>query len=113
MTRLPRPRYTVMADCGVGEFLWIALDQEEGRVGGNLLSLMNEPEDQELMSDGLFYKFVDWAKEYMAGEPEDLSILWDIDWESFNRRGLELTAMLQEELGDGADVQYLPPDIHL
>jgi hypothetical protein len=99
-----------MADCGVGEFLWIALEEEDGRAGANLLSLMDKPDDCDLMSDGLFAKFEDWAKEYMAGQPKDWSLSWNIDWQSFNRRGLELTAMLQEELGNNADVQYLPPE---
>lgn len=109
MPKFPRPMYAVMADCGVGEFLWVAHGTEDGRAGANVLSLMNEPEDQDTMSDGLFWKFVDWAREYMNGQPAVWGQPWDIEWEPFNTRGMELTRQLKEELGSSADVRYLRP----
>ncbi len=110
MTNFARPRYAVMADCGVGEFLWVAYGVADGLAGRNVFSMMERPEDQDLMSEGLFQKFLDWAGEYMAGQPPDGSLPWDIDWQQFNQRGIELAKMLKDELGSSADVRYLRPD---
>jgi hypothetical protein len=99
--------YSVMADCGAGEFLWVARSTEEGRVGANAFSLMDAPDDQNLISEDLYRQFVDWASIYMATQPRDAAVPRTIDWESFNREGMALTRLLKEELGASANVQYL------
>lgn len=107
MSQFARPMYAVMADCGVGEFLWVAHGTEDGQAGANVLSMMNEGEDQSLMSDGLFLKFFDWVSHCMAGQPPDWALPWNMEWESFNARGMELARMLKDEIGAKGDVRYL------
>lgn len=98
-----------MADCGVGEFLWRKDSDEQCLVGGNYFSMMDSADYQDLISEGLFNKMWDWAKEFMEGQPADWAEPWQIDWDKFHARGMELTRLLKEELGDTADVQYVRP----
>lgn len=102
--------YTVMADCGVGEFLWKKEPNDKCLVGYNYFSMMDDADDQDLISEGLFTKMWDWAKEFMDGKPDDCLDPWQIDWDQFNARGIELTRLLKEELGDTAYVQYVRSD---
>lgn len=108
-----KPVYTVMADCGIGEFLWVKTPAYmtqypgEAAVGANRFGLMDYRDDcSDVMSPALFDKFTEWAKWYMAGQPEDWEEPWDIDWESFNKEGQKLAGMLQAELGNSATVRY-------
>lgn len=101
--------YTVMADCGVGEFLWKKKADETGLVGSNYFSMMDHADYQDLISEGLFNKMWDWAKEFMDSQPDDLFAPWQVDWEQFHARGMELARLLKEELGDTAYVQYVRP----
>ena len=110
MPQFIRPIYTVCAECGVGEFLWVAHEPKDGLAGANVFSLMDCAEDQNLISEGLFVKFSDWAHEYMQGQPTEWGMPWGIKWESFNTRGIQLARMLKEELGSTADVRYLRAD---
>lgn len=105
-----RDIYTVMAGCGVGEFLWRKRACEKRLVGGNVFCQMDRADDQELISEGLFNKLWDWAGEYMAAQPAEWGMPWEVEWSSFNARGMELTKMLKEELGTSADVQYVRTD---
>jgi hypothetical protein len=98
-----------MADCGVGEFLWWKDSDEQCLVGCNYFSRMDSAGTQELISEGLFNKMWDWAKEFMDGQPDDWDDPWQIDWDRFHARGMELARLLKEELGDSADVQYVRP----
>lgn len=102
--------YTVMADCGVGEFLWKKETDETCLIGGNHFCMMDSADGQDLISEGLFNKMWDWAKEFMDGQPDDFFAPWQIDWDQFNARGIELARLLKEELGDTAFVQYVRPD---
>jgi len=102
---LSRPLYTVYADCGVGEFLWVALISSEF-VGANLFSMMDSAEDQEIMSQELYKEFYEWAKLYMSGKPADLAMPWELDWLTFNLKGMELAYKLSMELGTTGDVGY-------
>lgn len=102
-----KPIYTVMADCGVGEFLWVKRtgDMHQG-VGPLAMCLMYIWSDQDLMSRDLFEDFTKWARRYMRGQPADWSLPWNIEWDDFNREGEALAIRLQAELGDRACVQY-------
>jgi hypothetical protein len=102
--------YTVMAECGVGEFLWHRLSTDACLAGGNVFSQMDRAEDQDLISEGLFNKLFDWAGEYMGGQPDEWGKQWEVDWVVFNARGMELARLLKEELGATADVQYMRAD---
>lgn len=106
----PRYVYTVRAECGVGEFLWRKSRDESCLVGGNMFSLMEIASDQDLISADLFNAMSAWAREYMAGQPEDWSLPWNIDWPRFNEKGIALARRLKGELGSSADVQYVRPD---
>jgi hypothetical protein len=110
MAELSRNVYTVMAGCGVGEFLWLKQAADKCLVGGNVFCMMDSADHQELISKGLFNKLWDWAGEYMAGQPATWEMSWEIEWGSFNARGMELAVMLKEELGASADVQYVRTD---
>lgn len=102
--------YSVMADCGVGEFLW----RKEGEylepgVGANVYSLMDAgcqgvPSE---MSQALFAEFCEWAKWYMSGLPENYANPMNLDWDAFNREGLRLAKRLKVELGETAHVRYV------
>ncbi len=109
MQSTARSTYTVYADCGVGEFLWRKdTDSKVSElVGGNLYSLMDVDHVPEEMSLDLFKAFCDWARFYMAHEPDWEANTRDIDWDSFNNRGLDLAQRLKNELGSAADVQYV------
>lgn len=78
-------------------------------VGANVFSLMENAEDQDLISAELFDLFGQWAKDFMAGEPVDFIDPWNIDWQTFHMRGMELARRLKRELGSTADVQYVRP----
>lgn len=100
-----RPLYTVYADCGVGEFLWVTSNSSEV-VGANVFSMMDSAEDQEIMSQGLYRELYDWAKLYMSGQPASWEMPWELDWLPFNLKGMELAYKLSMELGTTADVRY-------
>jgi hypothetical protein len=104
----PRFTYTVYADCGVGEFLWRkeTEDKLSTLVGGNLYSLMDVGHESEEMSPQLFEKFCDWARFYMACDCDGEANTRNIDWDSFNARGLDLAQQLKNELSASADVYY-------
>ena len=104
---MPRYVYSIMADCGVGEFLWRKQTDEQWLVGGNYFCMLDRADDQDLISEGLFNKLRDWAKEFMDGQPTEWGDPWQVDWDRFNARGLDLARWLKEELGDDADVQYV------
>lgn len=99
--------YSVHAQCGVGEFLWVKDSTDEVLIGSNAFSLMDIPSDQNLMSDHLFVQFREWAMAYMAGQPKDLADPWRLDFDRFNARGLEVTEMLYQELARVCGVQYV------
>lgn len=103
--QLLRPLYTVYADCGVGEFLWVTSNSSEV-VGANVFSMMDSAEDQEIMSQELYREFYDWAKLYMSGQPASWEMPWELDWLPFNLKGMELAYKLSMELGTTADVRY-------
>ena len=107
MSTFPHRVYTVMAGCGVGEFLWVKDSGENCIVGGNVFSQMDCASDQALISEGLFNKLFDWAGQYMHGQPLEWGMPWEIDWVSFNTRGIELAQMLHAELGASSAVQYV------
>ncbi len=102
--------YTVMAGCGVGEFLWVKSSLDDCLVGDNVFSLMDSPSYQDLISEELFNDFYKWALDYMKAEPLDVFDPWDIKWDEFNARGIALAKRLKEELGDSAGVQYYRAD---
>ena len=104
--------YTVMADCGVGEFLWTKDENEECLVGVNVYSLMDvncihEDDSDLIMSMALLNQFAQWVKDYMDGQADDIMDSRNIDWDKFNAEGLRLTKMLKCELGDSANMQYV------
>ena len=104
--------YTVMADCGVGEFLWTKDNNEKCLVGANVYTLMDvryiyADDDNLIMSMELLNQFAQWAKVYMDGQADDIMDSRNIDWDKFNAEGLRLTKMLKCELGDSAKVQYV------
>ena len=104
--------YTVMADCGVGEFLWLKKENDECLVGANVYTLMDvryiyADDDNLIMSMELLNQFAQWAKVYMAGQVDDRMDPRNIDWGEFNAEGLRLAKMLKSELGDSANVQYV------
>jgi|SRR6185312_1320723 len=107
MSDTPRNVYTVMAGCGVGEFLWHKSASDPCLVGANVFSQMDRAEDQDLISEGLFKKLWDWADQFMAAQPPIWGEPWQIDWLTFNARGMELARMLKAELGASAEIQYV------
>ncbi len=101
--------YTVMADCGVGEFLWRRRSDKPGPpyVGGNLYSLMDErcsPPDE--MTAELFAAFCQWARWYMSTDSHNTEIPRNINWVEFNAEGKRLAQRLKRELGNSALVVY-------
>ena len=99
--------YSVHLQCGVGEFLWVKDSTDEVLIGSNADSLMEIASDQDLMSDALFDQFREWAMAYMDGQPKKWADPWQLDFDRFNVRGLELTEMLYQELGRACGVQYV------
>ena len=104
--------YTVMADCGVGEFLWSKKESDICGVRANVYSLMDvncihEDDDDLIMSMDLLRRFAQWAKWYMAAQSTYMMEPPNIDWNSFNSEGIELTNALKIELGNTANVQYV------
>lgn len=111
MNKESRSTYTVMAGCGVGEFLWRKDTSDSScLVGGNVFSLIDQASDQDLISAELFDAFRTWAMEYMAGQPKDWADDWNIDWSDFHAKGMRLARQLKAELGSGAIVQYVRPN---
>lgn len=106
---MKREVYTVMADNGVGEFLWHKDDGDPSPpVGPNLYSLMDERDPETIMSTKLFHEFCDWARWYMSTEPCYYPLEErDIDWDRFNREGMRLATCLKAELGSKATVVYV------
>lgn len=106
----PRRTFTVMADCGVGEFLWGKdSDDDSCLVGGNIYSLMHEHYYPADISADLFIDMCHWARKYMQGEPRDWLLPWELDWEAFHQEGLALACRLKQEVGYSADIQYVRP----
>ena len=99
--------YSVHAQCGVGEFLWVKDSTDDALIGSNAFSLMEIASDQNLMSDDLFAQFREWAMAYMAGQPKDWADPWQLDFDQFNARGLELTEMRYQQLARVCGVQYV------
>ena len=100
--------YTVMADCGVGEFLWRRDSADvDGGVGSNCGSLFNESYVPPGISAALYSEFFAWARWYMKAMPGYGHEGWLIDWDAFNQEGIRLAHRLKDELGDSAQVQYI------
>ena len=80
-------------------------------VGPCLVDTMYWSESHPL-SEGLFVKFVHWVHELddacrSVGYTDDLGDL--IDWPSFHRRGMQLSAWLKDEVGTSYRVVYMKP----
>jgi len=104
-----REVYTVMADNGVGEFLWYKPDESRlPLIGSCHYNLMDRWLDEEkpLMSLDLFLEFSDWAKWYMGSYSDGVDGPSDINWDDFNAEGIKLAILLKMELGDGRKVVY-------
>ena len=99
--------YTVMADDGIGGFLWNKDDEDRALVGGSYFDLMDRADNQDLISKQLFNEFVQWSKAYMKAQPRDRTQVTLLDWNAHNAEGKRLAANLKQELGSKAlRVQY-------
>ena len=103
----PNEIYSVHAQCGVGEFLWVKQSSDKALLGANAFGLMEIASDQDLISDALLDQFREWAKAYIAGQSKDWADPWQLDFDWFNACGLELTKKLYVELGQECSVQYI------
>jgi hypothetical protein len=102
--KTPRFTYTVMADCGVGEFLWFHRCTDPKGYVTNAASLMNQGSGHKAMSRELFDEFCKWATRYLEWERE--SHHRKMDWESFNAEGRRLAVRLKGEVGPLVAVEY-------
>jgi hypothetical protein len=102
--KTPRFTYTVMADCGVGEFLWIHRCTDPKGYVANAASLMDQGTGHKAMSRELFDDFCTWANRYMEWEREKHQR--EMDWESFNAEGRRLAVRLKGEVGALVGVEY-------
>ena len=104
------PVLTVLPEVG-GPFLWARTSADELGVGPCMVDTTYWSEHDPL-SEGLFAKFVDWVLELdeacrSVGYTGDLGDL--IDWPSFHRRGMQLSAWLKDEVGTSYRVIYMKP----
>ncbi|MEW8349348.1 MAG: hypothetical protein AB2687_13660 [Candidatus Thiodiazotropha taylori] len=101
--------YVVMADNGVGEFLWLKDNDDPIPVcGSNVYSLMDKKDLNPIMSGELFSEFCKWAEDFKNNVPV-LEEAVSFDWEAFNKRGIELAKTLKSEWGDEITVRYVRP----
>ena len=100
----PRHTYIVMADFGVGEFLWYHRSAYPEGYRTNAGSLMDVGQGNKRMSRELFEEFCPWARWYMAWDRERQSI--DMDWDRFNAEGMRLAERLKAEAGSPVKVMY-------
>ena len=101
---LPRHTYIVMADCGVGEFLWYRRSTYPEGYRTMAGSLMQVGDGNERMSRDLFEEFCQWARWYMAWDWERQSAR--MDWDRFNAEGVRLAERLKAEAGPLVKVMY-------
>jgi hypothetical protein len=108
--RTPRFTYTVMADYGVGEFLWIRRCTDPEGYLANAASLMDMGSGHKAMSRELFDDFCKWATRYMDWSRY---INWgreqhqrEMDWGEFNAEGRQLAVRLKAEVGPLVKVRY-------
>jgi hypothetical protein len=109
----PRWTYTVMADNGVGEFLWARRSTDPEGYLANSASLMDEGAGHKAMSRELFDEFCRWATRYMDWDRKKHEE--EMDWDSFNAEGRRLAVRLKAEVGPLVKVRYCrayddPPD---
>jgi hypothetical protein len=91
-----------MADCGIGEFLWIRRCTDPEGYMANSASLMDD--EHRAMSKELFGDFRKWATRYMHWDREQHQR--EMDWESFNVEGQQLAVRLEAEVGPLVKVRY-------
>ncbi|HEC15722.1 MAG TPA: hypothetical protein ENI99_03985 [Sedimenticola sp.] len=101
--------YVVMADNGVGEFLWFKEEDSPIPVcGSSVYSLMDRTDHDPIMSRELFLDFCRWAEDYIKNVPGSLED-GSFDMDAFNRRGMALARRLKAEWGDEFVVRYVRP----
>lgn len=100
----PRLTYTVMADRGVGEFLWIRRCTDPEGYIANSASLMNVGSGHKAMSRELFDDFCKWATRYIDWDRERHQR--GMDWKEFNAEGRQLAVRLKAEVGPLVKVRY-------
>jgi hypothetical protein len=95
--------YTVMADCGMGEFLWFHRFTDPDGYLSNAASLMDLG-GHKAMSRELFDDCCEWARRYMAWDREQHQR--EMDWDDFNAEGRQLAARLKAEVGPLVGARY-------
>ncbi len=110
-----REVYTVMADNGLGEFLWHKEDESPSpKFGSIFYSLADEikPNFEDdiddlnlVMSLYLFRDFCRWVRWYLDST-DNIFEPPNINWEEFNEEGLRLALLLKIELGNSKQVVY-------
>lgn len=96
-----------MADYGMAPYAWLRRAGQTRGVGGNIAdAVCGFPEEYGVSKD-LEKAFANWAcyfeRNVEPGRDENF------DWETFHRRGRELTRRLKEEIGDKFYIHYLIP----
>jgi hypothetical protein len=105
----PRHVYIVMADCGIGEFLWYRRNISPSGCS-NLGCLMDKEDTTGRISVGLWGELRRWALWYMElSDHKDWSTgkhTIEVDWDRFNAEGLRLARALRAECGADVSVEY-------
>ena len=99
---------TIMMHWGAGEYAWEkdAVD-DTTYVGGDIADAVDGFKHSSYMvSAALEADFADWAEWF---EREAAGDALRMDWDSFNRQGLDLARRLKAELGDQVRVVYDKP----
>lgn len=100
----PRHTWIVMADNGIGEFLWYRRKTYPEGYRANAGSLMDHASVDGRISNGLWDQFRAWARWYMEGDSRGNWAAFD--WDRFNAEGRRLAECLREESGPGVRVMY-------
>lgn len=101
--------YVVMADNGVGEFLWYKdNDAPIPLCGANVYSLMDRSDPDPIMSSALFSDFCEWCEEYLRNTLL-IEVPINFNWVAFNEQGMALAKRLKSEWGDEIVVRYVRP----
>lgn len=103
----PKDTIHIMADYGMSPYAWLRRAGNTRGVGGNIADACSGFPEECNVSKDLEKAFAKWAiyfeKTVEPGRDNNF------DWETFHRKGQELTKRLEKEIGDRFNVRYIIP----
>jgi hypothetical protein len=103
----PKDTIHIMADYGMSPYAWLRRAGNTRGVGGNIADACSGFPEEYNVSKDLEKAFAKWAIYFeQTVEPGRDN---NFDWETFHRKGHELTKRLEKEIGDRFNVRYIIP----